>query len=345
MKHRILYMPLGETVDAGIGFRMAFGKLLGTGSIESLETVQFCREIKRLGGWENMLERVMKTAIDFRPTAILWQLQTTGEVPPSFVRRLRFLSSFPVIVQFTGDSYRRPPGNMVRFGKEIDCTFLLGPTFVDAFKRAGCADVRPMTNWFSAEHWNGGTDWPTTVDLDIVMIANNYRQLPFRRFAGQSDRLRLVRAFSEKFGDRFAIYGYGWDGYACARGFLPNARQTEIMRRARLILAANNWHHAHYFSDRLLISLASGTPVLHKWFEGADEYFRDGEHLWWFRDTAEALSKAETILGLPEAERRRIAGAGAEEALRNHSCDEHARRFLRVFDELYGRRFSQRQAG
>ena len=345
MKHRLLYLPLGEAVDAGIGFTVAFEKLVQSGEIEALKAVQFCREVKDRGGWDCMLEHVMKTAIDFRPTAIMWQLQTTGEVPAAFVRQLRSLPAQPVIIQFTGDSYRRPPRNMVRFGREIDATVLHGTTHVPGFERAGCHDVRFLTHWFHTEQWCKPWSRTNAPEFDVVMIVNNYRQLPFKRYEGQSDRVELAKAFGRRYGARFAIYGNGWEGHPCAHGFIPNARQPEVMHNAWLILAANNWHHAHYFSDRLPISLASRVPVLHKWFEGADDYFQDGRHLWWFRDTAEALSKADAILSLREEERNRIAQAGADEAFRNHSCDRHARRFLQMFDELYERRHSQLQAG
>lgn len=344
MKHRLLYLPMGPGLDDGIGFRRAFDKLVANNTLADLQTFHYCREVEARGGWQAMLDHLVATAATFAPTAIMWQLQTTGEVPAGYVRRLRSLPSLPVIIQFTGDSYRRAPKNMIRFGREIDATFLHGTHHIPAFRKGGCQDVRFLTHWFSLEQWATSETPSPDPEFDVIMIANFYRQLPFRRYDGQRDRMELVKAFTQRYGKRFAIYGEGWNDHPCAKGFVAKEQQQQAMQNSRIVLAANNWHHANYFSDRLPISLTSRVPVLHKWFEGADDHFQDGKHLWWFRDTEEALNKAERILAMPPAVRDAVTEAGAAEAIRNHSCDKHAQRFVDVFDELYARRCEQREA-
>src|SRR3990170_5526835 len=271
MMLRLLYLPIEGYVGDQVATRAAFEKMLETGRLEADEVFSFLCEYRHLGNWDRMLDKLLEVATAFQPTAIFWELQTSGRVPKEFTRRLKNLDYKPIIAQRTGDSYWKPPRNMVEFGCEIDVTFLTGSELIPEFKKVGCKDVRLLPERLDTIRL--GKPWKRTgnPDFDIVMIANYYKQLWFRRFPGQTDRIKLIKVFTKKFGKRFGLFGRGWEGQPCWQGVVPYEKQQEPMRNSWLVLGVNNWNDAHYFSDRLVISLSSGVPVLYKYFAGAEE--------------------------------------------------------------------------
>ena len=337
MKLRLLYLPIEGYLGDQVATRAAFEKMLETGRLEAYEAFSFLCEYRHLGNWDRMLEKLLEVATAFQPTAIFWELQASGRVPKEFTRKLKNLASHPVISQRTGDSYWNPPKSMVEFGREIDVTFLTGSTLIPGFQKAGCKDVRLLPERLDTLRF--GKPWKRTghPDFDVVMIANYYKQLWFRRFPGQTDRLRLVKAFTKNFGKRFGLFGRGWEGQPCWQGVVPYEKQQEPMRNSWLVLGVNNWNHVHYFSDRLLNSLSSGVPVLYKYFPGAEDFFKDGVHCRFFYETEEAVPKAVEMLDSPEEVRERIGGDGAEIAIKEHSVERRTEQLLDILESLYER--------
>lgn len=331
---RLLYLPIEGFVGDQGAPRAAFESMRRSGRLHAYDAYSFLCRARELGSWQKMLGEFYALAKAFAPDAIFWELQTAGRVPPEFSQRLKNLPSRPIIAQRTGDSYWKPPRNMIEFGREIDVTLLTTSTLIPDFQEAGCKDVRLLPERLDTIRF--GKPWQRTSqsDFDVVLIANNYRQFWFRRYPGQTDRLKLVKAFSRTFGRRFGLFGGGWENEASWQGAVPYAQQQEVMRRANLILSVNNWNQAHYFSDRLLNSLSSGVPVLQKHFEGADEFFTEDVHLWYFEDVDEAVPKARKLLQMDDAARQKVAKVGAAEAVAKHSCEVRAEQLLQILDEL-----------
>lgn len=333
-KLRLLYLPLEDPPGGQVAPRAAFEKMLIHGRLQAYQAFPFLYEARQSRGWKGMLERLYTLASRFQPTAVFWELQTSGRVPKQFVRRLKALDSNPVIVQRTGDSYWKPPKNMVEFGREIDVTFLTGSSLIPEFQKAGCKDVRLLPERLDTVRL--GKLWKRTghPDFDVVMIANYYRQLWFRRFPGQIDRIKLVKAFSRKFGKRFGLFGKNWEGQPYWQGMVLYEKQQEPMRNSWLVLGVSNWDHSHYFSDRLLNSLASGVPVLYKHFPGAEDFFKDGIHCRFFYDVEEAVRIAGEVLDSPEEEREKMGRAGWEIAIKEHSTERRAEQLLDILERV-----------
>lgn len=319
MTLRLLYLPNEGSRGDQLGPREGFEYLFKTERLEAYEAFSFLVEARELGSWDVMLDKLVDVSEVFQPSAILWCLQNNGIVPKRYVAKLKSLASRPIIAQRTGDSYWKPPREMVELGREIDVTFLTGTSLIPAFKKQGCKVVRYHPEVFDTVRF--GKPWQRTksADYDVVMISNFYNQLWFKRYPGQKERMALAYAFSKHFGKRFGLFGDGWKGWRCWQGKIPYDQQQEPMRSSWLVLGVNNWQDSHYFSDRLPISLSSGVPVVYKYFTGAEELFEDSKHLWFFEDVNDAMKKARHLLDMPVEQRESVARYGSAYAIARYS--------------------------
>ena len=330
---RLLYLPYEGTYGEQIAPRRALEKMCQDGRLAAYSAYSFYYEALVRRSWDEMLTCLLQTATDFQPTAIFWEQTDAGRVPVEYLRSLKSLASNPVIAQRTGDSYWKPPKAMVDVGREVDITFLTGSTLIPDFERAGCRGVRLLPERLDTVRF--GCDPPSLgePEFDVVMIAGFYRQLWFRQFPGQTERIKLAKAFQRQYGKRFGLFGPGWHGYESWQGPIPYDRQHDIMRRSKLVLGNNNWRHAHYFSDRLLNALSSGIPTLYRRFPGCEEYFQHARHLWYFDDRQDAIERAEEILSLPDSDRQSIAREGAKLARAEHSAETRMAEAIAIMQE------------
>jgi hypothetical protein len=159
-----------------------------------------------------------------------------------------------------------------------------GGGFFELFKKAGAKNIFYAPNCYDPKRF--GSDWTPTFErrFDVVMIANPVRgRIPFiDTFPGAKNRIKTVRLLGDAFGDRFAIYGNGWDGFIGARGPLPFDQQEKIIRDSWLSVC---WDHFEktplYFSNRLPISLASSVGHVTNYKPGFELFFQNGKHLVW----------------------------------------------------------------
>lgn len=331
---RLLYLPYEGTYGEQIAPRRALETLHRQGHLSAYSAYSFLYESLVRRSWGDMLQDLLRHATEFQPTAIFWEQTDAGPISVEFLSALKSLGSHPVIAQRTGDSYWKPPKSMVGIGRNIDITFLTGSTLIPAFERAGCHNVCLLPERLDTVRFGAATQTTSEPEFDVVMIAGFYRQLWFRQFPGQTERIKLARQFQKRFGKRFGLFGPGWQGYDSWQGPLPYDRQHDIMRRSRLILGNNNWRHAHYFSDRLLNALSSGIPTLYRRFPGCEEYFRHGEHLWYFDDLKDALGQADTILSMPENHRQSVGRNGSVLALENHSAEKRMAEAVKMMEHV-----------
>jgi ADP-heptose:LPS heptosyltransferase/glycosyltransferase involved in cell wall biosynthesis/2-polyprenyl-3-methyl-5-hydroxy-6-metoxy-1,4-benzoquinol methylase/cytochrome c-type biogenesis protein CcmH/NrfG len=105
---------------------------------------------------------------------------------------------------------------------------------------------------------------------------------------------------------RVEIFGTGWPEDLKASPPVFNEKLRQLINRSKIVL---NFVHSNIFSDRVLLSAASGGFVLTEYCPDLENYFKDGEHLRWFKDIDEAKKLIEYYLSSHE-ERARIAANG-----------------------------------
>jgi spore maturation protein CgeB len=142
----------------------------------------------------------------------------------------------------------------------------------------------------------------------------------------------LVEPARERQNRRFLIGGaqyptdFPWSENIYFVRHLPPSEHAAFFSSSRLTLNVTRQAMAEMGwcpSGRLFEASACGTPVLSDWWEGLDSFFTPGHEILVARTTADAIA----ALDLDESERRRIAKAGRDRALAEHTSERRAQEF------------------
>lgn len=267
---------------------------------------------------EETSQQILAEARDYEPQLILWA--HTGKMPVSqqVIDALKALPGKPVMGYWDSDLYQaffKPlPKHVVLLCKHCETIFLQGMgQMSDAMKRKGCNDIRFVPGVTDTDRFGPPPTKGRNLPYDVVMIGNNVvRKIPFLSMPGAHVRKRIVKLFSKKLGNRFAVFGNGWSGPS-AQGTLPFAKQAEVYHQSRLALGNNNLQAQYSFSNRLPIALTSGIPILYQSGDGLPELFAQSpvvlfknEHDAWEK-TRKLLEKDQTTLDAIGLEGRAFA--------------------------------------
>lgn len=248
---------------------------------------------------KDLNNQVIKDCESFRPDIVFMQIQTPGIIHKETIRAIR--NSCGKIVNFTGDVRDPLPSWYIEIGKEIDKTLFVSQTDVDIASARGIK-AEWMQIGFDETIFKKTLIEPST---DIIFSANNYSQFPLSKY-----RKSIAHALSDSFGNKFQLYGNGWDIPAIDTNASQQV-QAAILRCAKIAVSCSNFDHEKYISDRTLRIMGAGTFCLHHYFKGCEDLYTDREHLVYFRSIPEMIDIAKYYLE-HEEERERIARNGYE---------------------------------
>jgi spore maturation protein CgeB len=213
----------------------------------------------------------LKAVRAFQPKLIHMQLQFSGLLSVEVLNEARRLSPGVVITNWTGDCRAYADSGFCKISHGCDYSLISSTGQLDMYKNGGCKNVH---------YWQIGYDpklyFPknyTSFKYDISFTANHYGNFPASSLRGQA-----AHTLYNKYKERFGLFGRGYN--------IPNARfiampQTnEVYNSSTTVLSISHFNDvSHYFSDRLLMCLASGRPVISWNFPNYDSYFVDGQDL------------------------------------------------------------------
>jgi hypothetical protein len=105
-------------------------------------------------------------------------------------------------------------------------------------------------------------------------------------------------------------------------------------QRSRVALVPPPPHEArdHYWSNRIFLAAATGTPCLVGYVPGIEDYYREGEEVAYFRKTSECVPLAKALIDDPQL-REAMGAAARKRTLTEHSYDSRARTLM---DAIFG---------
>ncbi len=131
---------------------------------------------------------------------------------------------------------------------------------------------------------------------------------------------------------RFSVGFYGRDaGQTCF-----GARFWAEHQRSRVVFVPKppSWTPRRYWSNRIYLATATGTPAVAGWTEGLEEHFRDGRDVLFYNTQAE-LENAVAMLIEDAAARTRIGKAGRTRTMTEHTYLKRAEQLLAA---IFGRK-------
>ena len=329
---RVLYVPNEAGNFRQDGFRRPFADLEKAGLLEAVSVFSLQLRIKDGGDPEEHRQELISRVRDFQPTIVLMQhLGATGLRSRHFAQ-MRSAASFELIYH-EGDPYSRLlhplPLSARAAGRAADVTFTVGTaTFAENFRSVGAADVRYSPSAFEPERFRAPSS--EVREHDIVIVANRNRPR-LRGHPNWRERIAFVTYMQDRFGGRLALFGNGWEGPG-ARGPVDFSKQDEAIKSGWITA---NWDHyageESYFSNRLPISLASGSIHATTSHPGYDRIFSgvSGDFIT-YASTHEVLADSiEEILDRTSVEERLQMGDRAREfAYENFRQDDHLVKML-----------------
>jgi spore maturation protein CgeB len=106
-------------------------------------------------------------------------------------------------------------------------------------------------------------------------------------------------------------------------------------QRSRVVFVPKppSWAPCRYWSNRIYLATATGTPAVAGWTEGLEGHFQDGRDLLFYRTQQELESAIDLLLSDTEA-RIRIGTAGRRRTLEDHT---YAKRSAELMAAIFGR--------
>lgn len=138
---------------------------------------------------------------------------------------------------------------------------------------------------------------------DIVFFCNDYGDFPESGY-----RVNAVKSLINHFGDRFKLFGFGWDKHGINSQYAKNNVEYSYYNKSKIAISISNFNLNRYYSDRLLrIIGCGGALALSHNFSGFEKEFVEGKEFCVFYDIEDMINKCEYFLNpINESERKTI---------------------------------------
>lgn len=254
----------------------------------------------------------------FQPDWVWMQLQDTNVISAETIERARKAWPEAVFTHWTGDYRPSVSPYMAAVSRACDATLISSRGQLAQFFHQGAREVSYVQiglDW--EEDVLGQPEWTPPFKVpEVVFIGNYYADGPWPK--GTAERLEAVRALQRARLD-FGVVGTGWPADVRVVGTCTVKQQHHVWKRAKVCVNVNHANDVEsYYSDRLLIAMASGTPVVTKYVPGLEREFAEGEELAWFDEADELVRHVKHYLE-NKVEAREVGRAGRQTVMRNHS--------------------------
>lgn len=310
---KVLYLPLNSMAIFQTGMEDAF--------IENgfnLRTFDYRNSFAKIGSAETC--RNLKTMCEkFQPDWIHMQLQFTGLVPGTIIKEIKQKLPDTIITNWSGDIRDWAKKYFLDIDKQIDLSLISSEGQLPLYKSSGCKNI---------EYWQIGIDPKKFRPLSatekealtrqyegIVSFCANHSG----RFPDSDVRKVAVNSLIEAFGQKFSVYGTGWGRTTSSKGSITYYEQNAVYNSSLIAININNFNNvAMYFSDRQLITMASGALVLCHYIPELERYFENKRDVVWFHSPQECVELVKYYLEHPD-EAREIGKNGAKKIVEQHT--------------------------
>lgn len=271
-------------------------------------------------------EALLTEAKDFQPDWIWLQVQGSGVISGTTVERIRAALPRCFISHWMGDCRLEVPEDLAALCRATHATLISSVGQIPLYQKTGAARVHYVQiglDW--VEDVLGEPDWTPPFRVpDIVFCGGHYDHVDAFK-TGTSERIAAVRCLLKQ-GFDVGVVGRGWPNDIRVAGECHVKQQHHIYKRAKIALSISHFNDIErYYSDRLLIAMASGTAVVAKWFPGIDKEFAlwgqatvgpVGCYAW--ADHAELVSVVRYLLS-DEVARKAVGDRGRQRAVAEHT--------------------------
>lgn len=219
-------------------------------------------------------EKLTALVREFKPDLVHMQLQMTNKIHVETVARLKREFPQTVFTNWTGDIRSVPCKNFINMSKAVDWSLMSNVGQIELYRGNGCRNPA---------YWQIGYDpkiyFPKKQNrfkYDVAFVGSNYG----RTFPDSRMRSKIAERLKERYKQKTGVFGSGYRSSLKIKG-CSLQDTNNIYNDSLCVVSISNFNDvSHYFSDRMLMCLASGRPTISYRFPGSDSYFTDrGDYL------------------------------------------------------------------
>lgn len=269
---------------------------------------------------------IIAAAQEVRPDWMWLQLQDIGAIRAQTLHGIRQALPRTVLSHWMGDCRSSISPYLASICRATHLTLLSNVGQIGAFMAAGAARARYLQiglDW--EEDVLGQPPWEPPFRVPEVVFCGGFYGAAF---PGTGDRLAAARALVGAGIDFGVVSQSGWPEGIPVVGTCHVKQQHHVWRKASVCLNVNHFNDIElYYSDRQLIAMVSGNPLICAYVPGLEREFVNGEHCLWYRTAGELVSHARALLSDPGL-RKRIGAAGRALVKARHTWEYRIRDVL-----------------
>lgn len=278
--------------------------------------VKHAHEIQQNGNRTDVDHLLLHKVKIFKPDWIWAQLHDSKILSPHTFFQIKKMLPDCVIVTWNGDCREELAEQSRQFCRVVDVVLASAAGNLKWYVGAGAKHVGYLQI---------GLDWKEDIDhepaweppfrVPEVVFCGRY----YQHFPGVTMRAQVVGALLRA-GIDAGVVGDGWKNVGIKPlGNCTTKQQAQVYKRAKVVLSINNFNEVdRYYSDRQLIGMASGKPVVCYAIPGIELEFTDGVHCLFFKTVDEAVRKVQLLLRNP-GYAERVGAAGRRVVMQEHS--------------------------
>jgi spore maturation protein CgeB len=263
----------------------------------------------------------------FRPDLLHMQLQHTTVIDSATIQAIK--KDFPktIVSNWTGDVRNYVPPTYRKVAQQADFNFISSTGQLGMFQST---IRRPVYYWqigYNPKLYYPAASPPQKFACDAAFIAHHNAK---EKYPGASTRLEACKLLRSRFRNRFFLYGGHWPRDLRSKGSLDQRKLLDVYHNSLCCISISHYNDLnHYFSDRLLMCMASGRPTISLKFPKWESYFTDGCDLL-IADTIQDIPKKIEYLKANPDVANFIGQQGAAKVFAEHTYASRIRELLRM---------------
>lgn len=309
-----------------LGQLRAFENIFGAENIVEYDYL----ELQRQGRSKSEINKgFIEVAREFSPDWIWLQVQECDVLQAATIMTVRNALPGCIVTHWMGDCREQVSPYLAAICRATHISLISNVGQIPMYLRAGGNDVRYLQiglDW--DEDVLGRPGWKPPFRVPEVVFCGNYN----KSFPGTQDRLAGIRTLRDAGIYIGVVSSSGWPADIPVVGSCHVKQQHHIWKRAKICLNINHFNDIElYYSDRQIISMASGTPLVCIYVPGLEREFTNGQHCVWYKSLPELLASIRMLQSDPKL-RAEIGHKGRALAMARHSWDYRIKDLLAALE-------------
>jgi len=264
----------------------------------------------------DVCHKFIQRAAAFKPDLIHLQIQHTDIIDAATIAKIKQQMPHCIITNWTGDVRNYIPKTYKQISVHCDYNFISSTGQIDRFKKETGKDIRFWQIGVDPKLYHASTNPSNQFEWDAIFIANNNTK---ENYPGRGQREVTCRLLRQQFGNRFCLYGNGWPKTLGAKGSIDQKVVAQAYHNSYCSISVSHYNDLnHYFSDRLLMCMASGRPTVSLAFPNWESYFTNYGDIVIVETVEDIPNKVKWLMENPD--RANLIGrAGAEKIKAEHT--------------------------